>query len=111
MMASLGTAETPNPMPRKLSNYATRGTVTENILETIMFTPATIEIEHPSGCLPILLNRETAGVIRTARRLFAGEIYIPEQLTHADKAAYRGDIKKRKAVGRRQSFGELGGKT
>jgi 2-methylaconitate cis-trans-isomerase PrpF len=66
---------------------ATPGTVTDDLSTKPVALPATINIEHPSGTLAILLNKETAGVIRTARRLFAGEIYVPEQLTPCEKAA------------------------
>ena len=66
---------------------ATSGTVADGLTQETVALPATIKIEHPSGMLAILLNKETAGVIRTARRLFAGEIYIPEQLTPSEKAA------------------------
>jgi len=66
---------------------ATIGTVTDDLTETPHQLPAEIKIEHPSGKLDILLSANTAGVIRTARRLFAGEVYITEYLTHARKAA------------------------
>jgi len=66
---------------------ATPGTVTDGLTETPKQMPAEIKIEHPSGKLDILLGKNTAGVIRTARRLFAGDVYVTDCLTQGRKAA------------------------
>ena len=66
---------------------ATPGTITESVIKAPLALPAEIQIEHPSGMLGILLNNATAGVIRTARRLFAGEVYVRDRLTQRRKAA------------------------
>jgi 4-oxalomesaconate tautomerase len=66
---------------------ATQGTVTDSITRTPDESPTEVKIEHPSGKLEILLGEKTAGVIRTARRLFAGEVYVTDCLTRGRKAA------------------------
>ena len=66
---------------------ATPGTVTDSMRKTPEETPAEVKIEHPSGKLDILLGENTAGVIRTARRLFAGDVYVTDYLTQDRKAA------------------------
>ena len=66
---------------------ATPGTITDCITKTPEETPTEVKIEHPSGKLDILLGENTAGVIRTARRLFAGEVYVTDCLTQGRKAA------------------------
>ncbi|NKB21579.1 MAG: 4-oxalomesaconate tautomerase [Alphaproteobacteria bacterium] len=66
---------------------ATYGTVADEIAKTPEQLPTEIKIEHPSGNLVILLGQETAGLVRTARRLFAGEVFVTERSNHNRKAA------------------------
>lgn len=65
----------------------TQRTITDDITTTPTETPTEVKIEHPSGKFDILLGKNTAGVIRTARRLFAGEVYVEDCLTPHRKAA------------------------
>lgn len=66
---------------------AASGTVAAQVAIMGKIPVAKIDIEHPSGQLSILLNDGAAGVIRTARRLFAGEVFVPARLTHRREAA------------------------
>lgn len=66
---------------------ATPGTIAAQTVANADTRAKRIDIEHPSGSLSILLNEGSAGVIRTARRLFAGEVFIADQLTPPRKAA------------------------
>ncbi|HBL6922597.1 TPA: 4-oxalomesaconate tautomerase [Citrobacter koseri] len=65
------------------SSCATEGTVAHRMTQLTDY--GDINIEHPGGCLDIHLTNEgnepssiRASVIRTARKIFAGEVYIPE---------------------------------
>lgn len=65
------------------SSCATDGTVAHRMTQLTDY--GDINIEHPGGCLDIHLTNEgnepssiRASVIRTARKIFAGEVYIPE---------------------------------
>jgi|GEM_PF-5072187 len=49
--------------------------------------PEIVQIEHPSGVIDVTLDLRqendqfevvSGGVLRTARRLFAGQVYVPE---------------------------------
>lgn len=66
---------------------ATSGTVAAQTATMENFSVTKIDIEHPSGQLSILLNDGAAGVVRTARRLFAGEVFVPGRLTRCREAA------------------------
>ncbi|CZF79189.1 4-oxalomesaconate tautomerase [Grimontia celer] len=77
-------------------SVATRipGTVANDIAKPHSQLSEKITIEHPSGQIEIVLDIEAdgetykvhkAGVIRTARRIFRGEIYIPDTVWTADK--------------------------
>lgn len=64
------------------------GTVTDTVEDRASIVGETMEIEHPSGRLAVALrlhdegNRievEAAGVVRTARLLFSGEVLVPEE--------------------------------
>jgi len=64
----------------------TPGTVADGLLERPTSSPTTVVIEHPSGTIDVLVEYEmsdnefklhTAGLIRTARKLADGNLYIP----------------------------------
>ena len=64
------------------SSCAINGTVTRQITEGAHY--GNITIEHPGGALDIYLTNEgdepetiRASVIRTARKIFAGDVYLP----------------------------------
>lgn len=64
------------------SSCAVEGTVTRQITSSTGY--GNINIEHPGGSLDINLSNEVndpsgirASVIRTARKIFAGEVYLP----------------------------------
>lgn len=72
------------------------GTVSDGIEDKGSIVDDSMEIEHPSGRLAVALrlhdqgNRievEAAGVVRTARLLFAGEVMVPEEALAAAAAA------------------------
>jgi len=63
------------------------GTIAENIAEIEAGNPARVQIEHPSGQIEVVFDYsvdngefklESAGLLRTARRLFKGYVSIPE---------------------------------
>ncbi|MGH6814810.1 MAG: 4-oxalomesaconate tautomerase [Hyphomicrobiaceae bacterium] len=65
------------------------GSVAEGLTSMAAIHAETIVIEHPSGVIDIGLVRhgrgtdmqiERAGVLRTARKIMAGEVYVPERL-------------------------------
>lgn len=56
-------------------------------------TPANIVLEHPSGSIDVLVDFEngsegftvnSAGLVRTARKLAAGEVFVPTQIWSGD---------------------------
>ena len=64
----------------------TPGTVADGLLEKPISSPASIEIEHPSGSIDVLIEYamtggefrlESAGITRTARKIADGNLYIP----------------------------------
>lgn len=61
---------------------ALEGTVTRQIVPSVGY--GNINIEHPSGALDVHLSNEgqdattlRASVIRTTRKIFSGEVYLP----------------------------------
>jgi 2-methylaconitate cis-trans-isomerase PrpF len=65
------------------------GTVADGLLNRPKTTPATLKLEHPLGKIEIVLNFDTrndrvtpmsAGVVRTARKLAQGEVFIPASI-------------------------------
>ena len=65
------------------------GTVSEGLLERPATSPATVVIEHASGTIDVLVDYEvsetglminSAGLVRTARKLADGRIYIPSSV-------------------------------
>lgn len=67
----------------------TPGTVAEGLARMPNETPATVVLEHPSGTIDVIIDHEiqdtgitikSAGLVRTARKLAAGEVYIPSSV-------------------------------
>lgn len=65
------------------------GTVAERFSTARPSTPARLLIEHPMGALEVLLDFHrgasdfdvlSAGLVRTARKIAKGEVYIPKQI-------------------------------
>ena len=65
------------------------GTVGEGMVQPLPQSPAQIVIEHPMGSIEVIVDYgadgdrvviHSAGLIRTARKLAAGEVYIPSQI-------------------------------
>jgi 2-methylaconitate cis-trans-isomerase PrpF len=63
----------------------TPGTVADGLLERPGQSPANVVLEHPSGEIEVLVefdnadgfNLKSAGLLRTARKLADGKIYVP----------------------------------
>ncbi len=67
----------------------TPGSIADGLLERPASSPATITIEHPSGSIDVLAEYDlsddgftliSAGLIRTARKLADGNLYIPASI-------------------------------
>ncbi|GMG81531.1 4-oxalomesaconate tautomerase [Paralimibaculum aggregatum] len=66
----------------------TPGTVADGLLERPATGPAEIVLEHPSGTIDVLVDFEmsdgftlrSAGLVRTARKLADGRIYVPGRI-------------------------------
>jgi 2-methylaconitate cis-trans-isomerase PrpF len=67
----------------------TPGSVTDGVLERPAAGPATVTIEHPQGRIDVLIDYQrdqngfhlkSAGLLRTARKLAAGEVFVPESV-------------------------------
>ena len=66
----------------------TPGSVADGMLERPMTGPANVVLEHPSGTIEVLVDFTTddgftltaAGLVRTARKLADGNVYIPRQV-------------------------------
>lgn len=65
------------------------GTVAEGLIPVPEESPAKVNIEHPSGTIEVVFDYEigadgfklkSAGVVRTARKLFEGKISIPSSV-------------------------------
>ena len=65
------------------------GSVADGLLERPAAGPATVTIEHPQGTIDVLIDYEwdqngfhvkSAGLLRTARKLAAGEVFVPESV-------------------------------
>jgi 4-oxalomesaconate tautomerase len=67
---------------------ATPDTVANDIVRSMDVLPQTMIIEHPSGIIEVGVDIDmadggpqvTASIVRTARRLFAGYIYVPDSV-------------------------------
>lgn len=61
------------------------GTVTDGLLDRPTDSPANVMLEHPSGTIEVLVDFEmnnnftlnSAGLLRTARKLADGKVYVP----------------------------------
>lgn len=67
----------------------TPGTVADGLATTLHDSPATITLEHPSGKLDVVVEYTadgegfkpvSAGLIRTARKLADGNVYVPGEI-------------------------------
>ncbi|MCL4167076.1 UNVERIFIED_CONTAM: hypothetical protein GTU68_004806 [Idotea baltica] len=63
----------------------TEGTIADGLLERPSAAPATITLEHPMGLMDVIMdwkgrNIISAGIVRTARKLAAGEVFIPKSI-------------------------------
>jgi len=65
------------------------GTVAEGITSPPTEIPAPVRIEHPSGAIDVLMDftveggafdLRSAGLLRTARKLMAGELFVPASI-------------------------------
>ena len=63
----------------------TAGTVSDGLLNQPTVSPAPVVLEHASGDIDLLVNSSgengfslhSAGVVRTARKLASGHVYVP----------------------------------
>jgi len=67
----------------------TPGTVADGLCERTTSSPATVTLEHASGSIDVLVDFEvsesgiglrSAGLVRTARLLASGELYVPKAI-------------------------------
>ena len=67
----------------------TPGTVAEGLGRQVQSSPACVVLEHPSGRLEVIVDYEidsgtlklkSAGLIRTARKLASGDVFIPAHI-------------------------------
>lgn len=65
------------------------GTVAEGLVQPSTHSPASIVIEHPMGSIEVIVDYaltgdgiavKSAGLIRTARKLAAGEVFVPARV-------------------------------
>jgi 4-oxalomesaconate tautomerase len=72
------------------------GTIAEGIADKSTIVDDAMEIEHPSGTIGVALRLhdvgnhvevESAGIIRTARLLFSGDVMVPESAIAQNQAA------------------------
>lgn len=66
----------------------TPGTIADGLLDRPAQSPANVVLEHPSGTIEVLVDFEmtngfalnSAGLLRTARKLADGQIYVPSRI-------------------------------
>jgi len=72
------------------------GTVADGLADRSRIVNDAMEIEHPSGAIGVALKLhdtgnkvevESAGIIRTTRLLFSGQVMVPDSALAADRAA------------------------
>lgn len=69
------------------------GTVADGLLERPVSSPSTLKIEHPLGFIDVVMTFETAngvhpisaGVVRTARKLASGDVFVPGSVWTREK--------------------------
>lgn len=73
----------------------TPGTVANGLLERTKNGPATVTLEHPMGLMDVLIDFEmcdgvfhhiSAGLVRTCRKVAAGEVFIPRAVWDGTRA-------------------------
>ena len=73
----------------------TPGTVADGLVERPAQNPAKVTIEHPSGTIDVIVDYtlasgaftlNSAGLIRTARKLVAGELFIPARVWNGTRS-------------------------
>ena len=73
----------------------TPGMVADGLLERPQISPAKVVLEHPSGTIDVLVDFETrngftltaAGLVRTARKLADGHVYVPSRVWAGQEAS------------------------
>ena len=73
----------------------TPGTVADGLLERPAQSPAKVVLEHASGTIEVLVDFTTeggftlnaAGLVRTARKLADGHVYIPSRIWAGQEAS------------------------
>ncbi len=68
------------------------GTIASELARLDDSAPATVTIEHPSGSLEVRIDRSEhpptkAGVVRTARKIMSGEVFVPSSLWQLEPTA------------------------
>lgn len=67
----------------------TPGTVADGLVTRPVGAPVTITLEHPSGLIDVMVDHDlsnesfklkSAGLVRTARKLAAGEVFVPSRI-------------------------------
>ncbi len=66
----------------------TPGTVADGLLDRPDGSPVTVTLEHPQGLMEVIVdyslddgfNLKSAGLVRTARKLASGELFVPSQV-------------------------------
>lgn len=66
----------------------TPGTIADGLLDRPSQSPANVVLEHPSGTIEVLVDFEmnagfslnSAGLLRTARKLVDGQVYVPSHI-------------------------------
>lgn len=73
----------------------TPGTVADGLLDRPSESPARVVLEHPSGCIDVLVDFDknngfslnSAGLLRTARKLADGKVYVPSRVWDGNQTA------------------------
>ncbi len=80
----------------------TPGTIADGLMERPASSPATIAIEHATGSIDVLAEYDlsddgftliSAGLIRTARKLADGNLYIPASIWGTEVQARQSEPK------------------
>ena len=66
-----------------------KGSVTEGLTQVATGSPVTLKLEHPMGSMDVVIHLDenlddpkpvSAGVIRSARKIADGHVYIPSDV-------------------------------